>query len=58
MILIREAEWARETEPVKMDIYKSIIVIIIETVEDNVSVRFFTSYGEPECSKVVLKSTR
>lgn len=43
---------------VKMDIYKSIIVIIIETVEHNVSVRFFTSCGEPESSKVVLKSTR
>ena len=42
----------------KMDIYKSIIVIIIETVEHNVYVRLFTSCGEPESSKIVLKSTR
>ena len=40
----------------KMDIYKSIIVIIIETVEHNVYVRFFTSCGEPESSKIVLKA--
>lgn len=43
----------------RVNIYKSIIVIIIETVEYNVSVRFFTSCGEPESSKnVVLKGTR
>ena len=45
-------------------IYKSIIVIIIETVEYNVSVRFFTSCDvlerkrEREQYKIVFKSTR
>ena len=46
------------TEKMVDGFIKSIIVIIIETVKHNVSVRFFTSCGESESSKIVLKSTR